>query len=419
MDDKTGQAAPLDGVRVLELGSYIAAPTATRLLADFGADVIKIERPEIGDELRGWRLHSGTTSLLYRTINRNKRSVVADLREQPGRDLILDLLPHIDVVVENFRPGTLEKWGLSPEKMSEVNPDLVFVRISAFGQTGPRASQPGFGAIAEAVGGLRELTGDPDRAPVRMGISIADSIAGLYASFGAVMSLFQLMARRSAGLPALALADRIVDVALSESVLSMMESLVPDYEAFGITRERTGGRIEGIAPTNAYLCSSGKSVVIAGNGDGIYRRFMDVIGRPDLGKRDDLATNQLRWARRDELDDAITAWTSVRSVEEVLGALGAVGVPAGAIYTAGEISTDPQYAARGMIQRFDVSTGSDLLHDVGFPGITPQIGAHPRPIRHLGPDLGAQTNEVLTELLGRSSAEVLDYVNQLGVSNDA
>jgi formyl-CoA transferase len=405
-----GQHGPLTGIRVLELGSYIAAPTAGRLLADFGADVIKVERPITGDELRGWRLHAGTTSMLYRTINRNKRSVVADLREESGRGLILDLLQHVDVVVENFRPGTLERWGLSPERMSEVNPELIFVRISAFGQTGPQASQPGFGAIAEAVGGLRELTGDADRTPVRMGISIADSIAGLYAAFGAVMALYELVTRKNTGLPTLPLADRTIDVALSESVFSMMESLVPDYEAFGVSRERTGGRIEGIAPTNAYRCLGGRSVVIAGNGDGIYKRFMEVIDRPDLGSRADLSNNQLRWAKREELDSAINSWTEERSVDEVLATLAAAGVPAGAIYAAPDIAADPQFLARGMIQRRDVSTGDELLHDVGFPGIVPQLGEQPREIRTLGPDLGEHTAEVLSGLLGRSPDEIDDFL---------
>ncbi|RKR75061.1 CaiB/BaiF CoA transferase family protein [Frondihabitans australicus] len=403
---------PLEGVRMLELGNFIAAPTAGRLLADFGADVIKIERPHTGDELRTWRLHRGTTSLLYRTINRNKRSVVADLRSDAGRQLVLDLLPEVDVVLENFRPGTLERWGLSPEVMDAANPRLVVVRISAFGQTGPQSSQPGFGAIAEAVGGLRELTGDPDRAPVRMGISIADSIAGLYSAFGAVLSLYDLVARERRGDAPAPLADRTVDVALSESVLSMMESLVPDHEAFGVNRTRTGGRIEGIAPTNAYLCEDGRSVVIAGNGDGIYTRFMGVIGRPDLATRRDLGDNRLRWAHRDELDDAITAWTSSHTVDQVLAALDAAGVPAGAIYTAADIAADEQYAARGMIQRRDVSIGDETLHDIGFPGIVPQIGNAPRDIRRLGPDLGEDTREVLSELLHRPADEIEAYLDE-------
>ncbi|MGA9873301.1 MAG: CoA transferase, partial [Rhodococcus sp. (in: high G+C Gram-positive bacteria)] len=239
---------PLSGVRVLELGNYIAAPTAARMLADFGAEVIKVERPGTGDELRNWRLYSGTTSMLYRTINRNKKSIVLDLRTEQGRQDVIDLAAHCDVVLENFRPGTLEKWGISPEVLSEKNPDLIITRISAFGQTGPMSERPGFAAVAEAYGGFRNLVGDPDRPPVRVGVSIGDSIAGLYAAFGCVMALFQ----RQTATSTLSLEQRSIDVALNESILSMMESLIPDYLAYGVERERVGGRMEGIAPSNAY-----------------------------------------------------------------------------------------------------------------------------------------------------------------------
>lgn len=406
---------PLEGVRVLELGSYIAAPTAGRLLADFGAEVIKVERPQTGDEIRSWRLHSGTTSMLYRTINRNKKSIVADLREESGQNLVLELVRHVDVVLENFRPGTLEKWGLSPARLSEVNPELIFVRISAYGQTGPQSKQPGFGAIAEATGGLRALTGDPDRTPVRVGVSIADSIAGLYGAFGAVLGLFDMLSRRQASgiasQPA-TLAERTIDVALNESVLSMMESLIPDYEAFGINRERVGGRMEGISPTNSYRCLEGRSVVIAGNGDAIYERFMTAIGRPELGTRPDLANNKLRWTKREELDEAINSWTETRTVDEVLTTLNDAGVPAGLIYTAADISTDPQYLARGMVQKMDVSTGDEQLTGVGFPGIVPQQGGTPRRIRNLGPELGEHTEQVLAELLGKTDTEIADFLAQ-------
>src|SRR6478735_1983510 len=264
---------PLDGIRVLELGNYIAAPTAGRMLADFGAEVIKVERPETGDELRNWRLYAGTTSMLYRTMNRNKKSIV------------LELVAHCDVLLENFRPGTLEKWGLGPNVLNEANPKLVITRISAFGQTGPLSSRPGFAAVAEAYGGMRELVGDPDRAPVRVGVSIGDSIAGIYAAFGTVMALFQ---RERVKVP---LAQRVIDVALNESVLSVMESLVPDYLAYGVTRERVGGRMEGIAPSNAYPCADGTSIIVAGNGDAIFQRYMQTIGRPDLAEEPELQSN--------------------------------------------------------------------------------------------------------------------------------
>lgn len=391
---------PLAGIRVLELGNYIAAPTAGRMLADFGAEVIKVERPVTGDELRNWRLYDGDTSMLYRTINRNKKSVVLDLKTDEGRRIVLDLVRRSDVLLENFRPGTLERWGLGPEELDRANPDLVITRISAFGQTGPMAGRPGFAAVAEAVGGLRELVGDPDRAPVRVGVSIGDSIAGIYAAFGAVMAL--LHRNR---VPEVPLAHRIIDVALNESVLSVMESLVPDHLAYGVTRERVGGRMEGIAPSNAYPCSGGASIVVAGNGDGIFGRYMHLIGRDDLADDPDLQTNAGRWRRRDELDDAIAGWTRRHTRDEALALLGDAGVPSGPIYTAADICADEQYKARNMIQFFDVDTG-DGEHAVGFPGIVPVVGGASLPIRTVGPDLGEHTREVLSSLSALTDAEL-------------
>jgi len=396
MSDTPSDTLPLDGVRVLELGNYIAAPTAGRLLADFGAEVIKVERPRTGDELRNWRLYAGTTSMLYRTVNRNKKSVVLNLREPEGREAVLALVARCDIVLENFRPGTLEKWGLGPAELDAANPDVIVSRISAFGQTGPMAQRPGFAAVAEAMGGLRDLVGEPDRPPSRTGVSIGDSIAGLYAAFGAVMALFQREARRGGERPALV--QRTMDVALNEAVFSMMESLVPDHLAYGVDRQRVGGRMEGIAPSNAYPCSGGDSVVIAGNGDGIYRRLMEAAGRPDLGADPGLGTNAERWARRDELDDAIGAWTSTLPRDDVLARLEEAGVPAGPIYTAADICADPQFKARNMIQYFDVDTGDAAPRRVGFPGIVPVMGEASLPVRSVGPDLGEHTDEVLASL---------------------
>jgi formyl-CoA transferase len=391
---------PLAGVRVLELGNYIAAPTAGRMLADFGAEVIKVERPVTGDELRNWRLYAGDTSMLYRTINRNKKSIVLDLKTDRGRDIVLDLLRHCDVLLENFRPGTLEKWGLGPEVLDSVNPELVITRISAFGQTGPLAGRPGFAAVAEAFGGLRELVGDPDRPPVRMGVSIGDSIAGIYAAFGTVMALFQ---RERTKVP---LAQRVIDVALNEAVLSVMESLVPDYLAYGVKRERVGGRMEGIAPSNAYPCADGTSIIIAGNGDAIFQRYMDTIGRHDLAADPDLQSNAGRWSRREELDEAIGQWSIQYDRDEALKILDAAGVPSGPIYTAADICADDQYAARNMIQHFAVDTGEDEPQTVGFTGIVPVIGGQSLPIRRVGPDLGEHTHEVLSSLLGLTDEEI-------------
>jgi formyl-CoA transferase len=385
---------------VLELGNYIAAPTAGRMLADFGAEVIKVERPVTGDELRNWRLYSGDTSMLYRTINRNKKSIVLDLKTERGRELVLDLVRECDVLLENFRPGTLEKWGLGPEELDRVNPNLVITRISAFGQTGPLSQRPGFAAVAEAFGGLRELVGDPDRPPVRTGVSIGDSIAGIYAAFGTVMALFQ---RERVKVP---LTQRVIDVALNESVLSVMESLVPDYLAYGVTRERVGGRMEGIAPSNAYPCADGTSIIVAGNGDAIFQRYMHTIGRPDLAGDPELQNNAGRWLRREELDAAIGQWTICHDRDEALKLLDEAGVPSGPIYTAADICADEQYEARNMIQRFAVDIGEREPKTVGFPGIVPVIGAASLPIRNVGPDLGEHTREVLSSVLGLNDDEI-------------
>ena len=396
----TKDIRPLAGVRVLELGNYIAAPTAGRMLADFGAEVIKVERPVTGDELRNWRLYSGDTSMLYRTINRNKKSIVIDLKTERGREIVLDLVRHCDVLLENFRPGTLEKWGLGPEELDRVNPELVITRISAFGQTGPLSERPGFAAVAEAFGGLRELVGDPDRPPVRTGVSIGDSIAGIYAAFGTVMALFQ---RERVKVP---LAQRVIDVALNESVLSVMESLVPDYLAYGVNRERVGGRMEGIAPSNAYPCADGTSIIVAGNGDAIFQRYMQTIGRPDLAEEPELQSNAGRWQRREELDTAIGQWTILHDRDEALKLLDEAGVPSGPIYTAADICADEQYEARNMIQHFAVDIGESEPKSVGFPGIVPVIGGASLPIRNVGPDLGQNTREVLSTVLGLSDDDI-------------
>jgi formyl-CoA transferase len=396
----TTDIRPLAGVRVLELGNYIAAPTAGRMLADFGAEVIKVERPVTGDELRTWRLYSGDTSMLYRTINRNKKSIVLDLKTERGREIVLGLVRHCDVLLENFRPGTLEKWGLGPEELDRVNPNLVITRISAFGQTGPLSERPGFAAVAEAFGGLRELVGDPDRPPVRTGVSIGDSIAGIYAAFGTVMALFQ---RERVKVP---LPQRVIDVALNESVLSVMESLVPDYLAYGVTRERVGGRMEGIAPSNAYPCADGTSIIVAGNGDAIFQRYMQTVGRPDLAEDPELQSNAGRWRRREELDAAIGQWTIRHDRSEALKLLDEAGVPSGPIYTAADICADEQYEARHMIQRFAVDVGEREPKTVGFPGIVPVIGAASLPIRNVGPDLGEHTREVLSTVLGLNDDEI-------------
>lgn len=405
---------PLHGIRVLEMGNYIAAPMAGRLLADFGAEVIKIERPGTGDELRRWRLNGGDTSMLFRTVNRNKKSVVADLATPDGGAVVLELLNTCDALIENFRPGTLDRWGLGTDVLAVRRPKLVVARVSAFGQTGPMAERPGFAAVAEAYGGLRELVGEADRPPSRVGVSIGDSIAGLYAAFGVVMSLLQQLRQESAQLPISGPLDQQVDVALYEAVFSMMESLVPDHSAHGVERRRTGGRVEGIAPSNAYACSDDSQVVLAANSDSIFHRCMIAIGRPDLAEDDDLATNPRRWARRDELDRAIEGWTASRPREVVLRVMDEAGVPAGPILTARDIVADEQYAARGMVQRLQVETGRGVA-PVVFPGIVPLLGARSIPVRAVGPDLGQHTREVLSDLLGWDGRRVDAYSSEVGL----
>ena len=407
------EGLPLHGTRVLELGNYIAAPTAGRLLADFGAEVIKVERPRTGDELRNWRLYAGSTSMLFRTINRNKKSIVLDLRSPEGRQAVLGLVEHCDVVLENFRPGTLEKWGLGPDELNAVNPDVVLVRISAFGQTGPLADRPGFAAVAEAMGGLRELVGEPDREPVRVGVSIGDSIAGLYGAFSAMMALYRREHGRAQGeADRPPLEQRVLDVALNESVLSVMESLVPDHFAYGVRRQRVGGRMEGIAPSNAYPCADGGSVVVAANSDGLFQLLMRLMDRDDLADDEQLTMNAGRWNRRDELDAAIGAWTASLPRATVLELLREAGIPGGPIYTAEDICADEQYRARNMIQHFDVDTGEGPPRSVGFPGVVPVIGGVSVPVRSVGPDLGADTEAVLGEILGMDADAIAELTGE-------
>jgi formyl-CoA transferase len=379
----------LVGLRVLELGNFIAAPSAGRLLADFGADVVKVERPGSGDELRRWRLHEGDTSLLFRVMNRNKRSVTLDLRTEEGRALCLDLARKSDVVLENFRPGTLERWGLGPEVLRRASPQTVLVRISGYGQSGPYRDRPGFGGVAEAIGGLRQLTGYQDRPPTRVGISIADSVAGLYAVIGALMALHR---RQSDG------RGDVVDVALYEGIYSLMESLVPDFDAHGVERERTGSALPGIAPSNTYWCADGRYAVISGNGDAIYQRLMRLVGRPDLADDSTLADNAGRVARVDELDAAIGAWTATLSCADVLDALAEAAVPSGPIYTAEDILNDPHYAARGMHERHPVALGEEQKAEVVVPGVVPRLEEHPGGTRWLGPELGEHTDDVLSSI---------------------
>lgn len=395
---------PLSCIRVLELGNFIAAPTAGRLFAEFGAEVIKVERPQTGDELRGWRRAEGSTSLLFRTMARGKKSVTVDLRSAQGRDLVLQLAARCDVVLENFRPGTLERLGLGPEQLRRARPDLVLVRISGYGQSGPYRDRPGFASVAEAVGGLRNLTGDPDRPPVRVGVSLGDTLAGLYGALGAVMALLQRERTRSSedGTDT----GETVDVALYEAVFGVLEDLVPEHDGYGVKRTRTGSSLPGIVPSSTYPCRGEDWVVIGGNGDAIFRRLMHGIERADLADDLGLADNAQRVHHRELIDRAITDWTSRHSLDEVVAQLDGSGVPVGPIYTAAEILRDPHYAEREMLVRHPVEIDAGDVREVAFPGVVPKLTRSPGSTRGVGPDLGQHTDEVLTGLLGLEQSEV-------------
>ena len=377
--------AALKGLRVVEMGQLIAGPFCAKMLGEFGAEVIKIEPPGAGDPLRNWRMIHNGTSVWWQVQSRNKRSIALDLRSAEGQDIARRLIAEADVLVENFRPGTLEKWRLGWDELSRLNPGLVMLRISGYGQTGPYRDLPGFGVIGEAMGGLRHLTGEPGRVPVRVGVSIGDSLAALHGVIGVMLALYH---RKVHGGP-----GQVIDVALHEAVFNVMESLIPEYSVFGAVREAAGGALPGIAPTNAYPCSDGY-VLVAGNGDSIFKRLMQAIGRADLGDAPDLASNDGRVARVAELDAAIAAWTKTRSVNEVLAALAGANVPAGRVYTARDIHEDPHYRARDMILRQETCDGYAL--DV--PGIVPKLSATPGSVRSSAPHLGEDTDGVMREI---------------------
>lgn len=394
---------PLSGFRVLELGNFIAAPTAGRLMAEFGAEVIKVERPRTGDELRAWRRAKGDTSLLFRTMARGKKSVTLDLRTPAGRDLALGLAAQCDVVLENFRPGTLERLGLGPAELQAVRPDIILVRISGYGQTGPYRDRPGFASVAEALGGLRNLTGDPDRPPVRVGVSLGDSLAGLYAAFGAVMALLQRDRSRRLGEGA---AAETVDVALYEAVFGMLEDLVPEHDGYGVERVRTGAALPGIVPSNTYPCAGGTWVVVGGNGDAIFRRLMLAVDRPDLAEDPGLADNSRRVEHRELIDTAIRDWTTRHELDVVVQTLEQHGIPVGPIYRAADILTDPHYAARDMLVPHEVELEPGDVRTVRFPGVVPKLEQSPGSTRGVGPALGEHTDSVLTQMLAVSEAEL-------------
>ncbi|HZY20052.1 MAG TPA: CoA transferase [Ramlibacter sp.] len=382
----------LAGLKVIEMGQLIAGPFAGKTLGDFGADVIKIEAPGTGDALRNWRLLQEGTSVWWQVQSRNKRSIALDLRDPEGQRIARRLIAQADVLIENFRPGTLEGWGMDYDSLAQDNPGLVMLRISGYGQTGPYRDMPGFGVIGEAMGGLRHLTGEPGRVPVRCGVSIGDTLAALHGTIGVLTALYHRKVNGGKG--------QVIDVALHEAVFNVMESLVPEYSAFGVVREPAGSALPGIAPTNAYRCSDGV-VLVAGNGDSIFKRLMQAIGRDDLGGDPALADNAGRVRRVQEIDAAIEAWTSDRTVADVLDQLGAARVPAGRVYTARDIVEDPHYRAREMILKQQTRDG----HEIEVPGIVPKLLGTPGRVRSSAPGLGDDTDAVLGEL-GLSAAEI-------------
>ncbi|WP_310613634.1 CaiB/BaiF CoA-transferase family protein [Limnohabitans sp.] len=376
---------PLHGLRVVELGQLIAGPFAAKTLADFGADVVKIETPKTGDPLRKWRLLKDGTSVWWQVQSRNKRSVALDLKEKEAQDIVRQLVKDADVLIENFRPGAMEGWGLGPDDLLAINPRLIMLRISGYGQTGPYRDKPGFGVVAEAMSGLRHLTAEPGHVPVRVGVSIGDTLASLHGVIGILMALHE---REKSG------QGQVIDVALYEAVFNCMESLLPEYSAFGAVREAAGSALPGIAPSNAYRCGDDGYVLIAGNGDSIFKRLMHTLGRDDLGNDPELTDNAGRVIRVAEIDAAVGAWTAQRTVTQVMEALDKAAVPAGRIYTVADIAADPHYQARGMIQQVQMDDGTSLA----VPGIIPKLSRTPGSHRRNAPTIGQDTDAVLGEM---------------------
>ena len=399
----TPHPSALSGLKVLELGQLIAGPFAAKTLADFGAEVIKVEAPDSGDPLRKWRMLKDGTSVWWQVQSRNKRSLALDLRKPEGQGIVRQLALEADVLIENFRPGAMEAWGLAPDDLIAQNPKLIVLRISGYGQTGPYRNRPGFGVIGEAMGGLRHLTAEPGRVPVRVGVSIGDTLSALH---GVIGILLALQHRHVTG------QGQVIDVALYESVFNCMESLLPEYSAFGAVRGPAGSALPGIAPTNAYRCKEGAYALIAGNGDSIFKRLMNLIGRADLANDPTLGDNTGRVARVEEIDQAIEAWTLQKSVDEVLEALDSASVPAGKIYNIADIAADPHYAARGMLQQITMADGSKLK----IPGVVPKLSLTPGQHRRNAPDLGQDTDEILKEM--GLSADQIQKLKAAGIVND-
>lgn len=398
-DSQATSTGPLAGIKVLELGTLIAGPFCSRMLAEFGADVIKIETPEVGDPIRQWRVLKDGTSLWWSVQSRNKQSVTLNLKDPRGQEIARRLALDADIIIENYRPGVLEKWGIGYEDLKAINPATIMVRLSGYGQTGPLKDLPGFGAIGESMGGMRYVSGHPDRPPVRIGISIGDSLAALHGVIGAMMALRHRDVtggrwNGKTGEECVAGQGQMVDVALYEAVFNMMESLVPEYDHAGVVRERTGGALPGIVPSNTYTTREGANIVIAGNGDAIFKRLMMAIGRDDMANDPQLARNDGRVPRTAEIDNAIQAWCDTQTIDEALAILKEADVPVGKIYSVKDMMTDPHFLARQMFEQHAFKDGSPIK----MPAITPKLSATPGKTRWLGPELGEHTMTVLHSL---------------------
>ena len=392
MSSESADARPLQGIRVLEVGQLLAGPFATCLLGYFGAEVVKIEPPGSGDPLRRWRILDDGTSYWWRSLARNKRSVTVNLREQRGRELVRSLADGFDVLVENFRPGTMEKWGLGPDELKRTNPGLVYARISGYGQTGPYASRPGFASVCEGIGGLRYVNGFPDGPPVRPNLSLGDSLAGLHTAFGVLLALIARDKQQH---------GQTVDVALYESVFNLLEGVVPEYSGAGAVRGPSGSTVTGIVPTNTYKCRDGNYVIIGANGDSLFQRLMRTAGRPEMADDPRFADNAGRVQHEREIDAAIAAWTETLDADTVLKLLEQAAVPSGPIYSVADMAEDPHFREREMFEEVEVN-GKPLE----IPAVLPKLDDTPGRTDWPGPGLGEHTDEVLTQELGLTAVEL-------------